>query len=215
MIKLILASGSPRRKELLARVGYEFEVLPSDAPEIVTSAEPSCVVEELSALKAGDVFEGLLSGKMNSLSLPADIAALQQQDFVVIGSDTIVASGAEIMGKPEDKDHAFVMLKGLQGQWHSVYTGVTLLGWLGGTRVEDTFSVQTKVKFYELTDEEIAEYLSQPEYMDKAGAYGIQGLGTLLVEKIDGDFNNVVGLPVAKLHRHLRQMIQGRNKKEL
>lgn len=203
MIKLILASASPRRKELLAKVGYTFEVNPSNAPEVVTHTVPALVVEELSKIKAEDIFGRTLA------------ESNEKEDFVVLGADTIVASEDEIMGKPADKDHAFRMLKSLQGGWHSVYTGVTLCGRINGKKVEDTFHVQTKVKFYSLSDEEILEYLGDPEYKDKAGAYAIQGLGTLLVEKIDGDFNNVVGLPVASVHRHLKQMIQSGNKKAL
>ena len=212
MIKLILASGSPRRKELLERVGYEFEILPSNAPEEVSSTQPSEVVEELSALKANDIFDKLLSGEVKSELLSVDGVSSNEVDFVVLGADTIVASKDEIMGKPTDKEHAFAMLKSLQGICHGVYTGVTLVGRIGGKKVADTFHVQTDVKFYELTDEEILEYLSDPEYKDKAGSYAIQGLGTLLVEKIDGDFNNVVGLPVAEVHRHLNNLIQAGNK---
>jgi len=200
MIKLILASASPRRKELLAKVGYTFEVNPSHAPEVVTHTVPSQVVEELSKIKAEDIFDETVSG------------ADEKEDFVVLGADTIVASENDIMGKPVDKDHAFAMLKSLQGRWHSVYTGVTLCGRINGREMEDTFHVQTRVKFYDLSDEEILEYLDDPEYRDKAGSYGIQGLGTLLVEKIDGDYNNVVGLPIASVHRHLKAMIQAGNK---
>lgn len=211
MTKLILASGSPRRKELLEKVGYTFEIIPSHAPEIVSSTQPAKVVEELSALKAEDIFEKLMAGEVRSTLLSGDGEEPKDADFVVLGADTIVAADNEIMGKPTDKDHAFAMLKSLQDTWHSVYTGVTLLGHVSGRRVKDTFHVQTKVKFYALSDEEILEYLSDPEYKDKAGSYAIQGLGTLLVEKIDGDFNNVVGLPVAAVHRHLKEMIQAGN----
>lgn len=200
MIKLILASGSPRRKELMEKVGYTFEVIPSNAPEIVEETEPPKVVEALSRLKARDIY--------------AKVKAEGSDQFVVIGSDTIVAFEDQIMGKPVDKEHAFSMLKSLQGRSHSVYTGVTLCGFFDGVEVEDTFHVQTKVQFFQLSDEEIWEYLSDPEYKDKAGSYAIQGLGTLLIEKIDGDFNNVVGLPIATLHRRLRKMLQDRYKED-
>ncbi|MBQ7359276.1 MAG: septum formation protein Maf [Lachnospiraceae bacterium] len=196
MIKLILASGSPRRRELLSKIGYTFEVIPSDAPEIVTESQPAKVVEALSRLKARDIYE---RSKVTAL-----------EDFVVLGADTIVAFEDQIMGKPVDKAHAYEMLKSLQGREHSVYTGVTLCGWIDGRNVEDTFHVRTIVKFFNLTDAEIEEYLSHSEYEDKAGSYAIQGLGTLLVEKIDGDFNNVVGLPVASVHRHLSAMCGNR-----
>lgn len=215
MIKLILASGSPRRKELLEKIGYTFEIIPSHAPEIVSSTQPAKVVEELSALKTKDIFEKLVSGEVKSALLTEDGGRLDNAEFVVLGADTIVAAENEIMGKPVDKDHAFSMLKNLQDTWHSVYTGVTLMGNIGGRQIEDTFHVQTKVKFYALSDEEILEYLNDPEYKDKAGSYAIQGLGTLLVEKIDGDFNNVVGLPVAAVHRHLKEMIQAGNMNEV
>ena len=198
-MKIVLASASPRRKELLAQIGLEFEIVVSDVEEKITKTAPAEIVEELSYQKAEAVLKSFTS----------------EEEILVIGADTIVAAENEIMGKPVDKDHAFSMLKNLQDTWHSVYTGVTLMGNIGGRQIEDTFHVQTKVKFYALSDEEILEYLNDPEYKDKAGSYAIQGLGTLLVEKIDGDFNNVVGLPVAAVHRHLKEMIQAGNISEV
>ena len=203
MTKLILASGSPRRKELLSKVGYTFEVVPSDAPEIVEDTKPSKVVESLSRVKTLDVYDKEKAKMTNQDTV---------EDFVVLGADTIVALDDQIMGKPRDKQHAFSMLKSLQGRSHSVFTGVTLKGFIGGMELEDTFHVQTNVSFFPLSDEEIWEYLSDQEYADKAGSYAIQGLGTLLVDKIDGDFNNVVGLPIASVHRHLRELLQRGNK---
>ena len=215
MTKLILASGSPRRRELLSQALYIYEVIPSNAPEIVSETEPAKVVEALSRLKAKDIFKKYKGGLFTPDTEPAKEHAgkAETENFVVLGADTIVAMDDRIMGKPADEEEAFGMLKSLQGREHSVYTGVTLQGYIDGCEVSDTFYVRTKVKFFTLSDAEIRDYISKPEYKDKAGSYAIQGLGTLLVEKIDGDFNNVVGLPIATVHRHLQAMC-GKNQIE-
>ena len=179
---LILASKSPRRKELMEYVGEEFIVSSADVDESYDEKlSPDKIVEYLSYIKA----------------MP-----LNNDENIVIGADTVVSVDGNILGKPKDEKDAFDMLKKLSGREHTVYTGVTLAK---GEKVK-TFSVATKVYFYELSDEEILEYLKSGEPMDKAGAYGIQGKGCVFIEKIDGDYFNVVGLPVSRLKKELDKM---------
>ena len=187
MKKIILASGSPRRRELLAQIGVPFEVCVSKAPETTSRTKPEEVVKELSYEKAKAVYND------------------GHADDVVIGADTVVYMDETILGKPSDKKECKAMLKSISGRSHKVYTGVTVL-WRepsGGMHVL-SFSVETKVRIYSLTDAEIDEYIATGEPMDKAGAYGIQGAFAKHIESIEGDYYNVVGLPVARLYRELR-----------
>ena len=178
---VILASGSPRRKELLGLIYDEFSVIPSSADETLEpGTAPDAAVKELAERKA------------------ADVAASHQSDLV-IGADTVVYCDGEILGKPTDAKDAMRMLLLLSGKTHSVFTGVCLLK-NGKKRV---FAEETKVTFYPLSAEDIDDYIASGEPFDKAGAYGIQGKGTLLVEKIHGDFFNVVGLPAGRLAREI------------
>ncbi len=177
---IILASKSPRRKELLSMCGFEFEIKPAEADETLPeNISPKEAVEYLSQIKA---------------------EAINDNENIIIGADTVVALGNEIMGKPKDEEDAFLMLSKLSGKIHSVYTGVTIIK--KDERI--TFSSETKVEFYPLTEQEIRDYISTKEPMDKAGAYGIQGLGGLLIKSVEGDYNNVVGLPVAELSRKIK-----------
>ena len=188
MKKLILASNSPRRRELLEQIGVEFEVIPSNAEEKVTKQEPSEVVEELSRQKAEDV-------------------AAAVEDGIVLGADTVVCQDGQIMGKPKDEADAKQMLQKLQGEEHSVYTGVTILvKENGAVQHVQTFSQETKVYVYEMTDEEIDRYIATGEPLDKAGAYGIQGRFAAYVDGIEGDYNNVVGLPVSAVWQELKEL---------
>lgn len=171
MKNIILASQSPRRRELLTQIGLEFEVHPAGGEEIITSTDPVEVVKSLSTQKAAAVKEEL------EPQLP--------ENWLVIGADTIVVYDGKILGKPKDEADAIRMLRMLQGQTHSVYTGVTLLE----EGKQTTFAEETKVSMYPMTEEEIAWYVSTKEPMDKAGAYGIQGLCARFVEKIQGDYN--------------------------
>lgn len=181
-MKIILASGSPRRKEILENAGYDFEIVTADADESLKSGiSPDEAVKYLAELK-GD-------------------AVRKVADGVIISADTVVAFENEILGKPKNEDDAFRMLKLLSGKTHSVYTGVCVQN---GEK-KAVFSEKTAVKFYELSDEEIIAYVKTGEPMDKAGAYGIQGKGAVLVEKIEGDYLNVVGLPLARLSRVLKE----------
>lgn len=176
---IILASKSPRRKELLSIITNEFEVRSADADETLPEGiSPADAVCYLSKIKAEPLNNG---------------------EDVVIGADTVVALDDMIMGKPSDDDDARRMLSMLSGREHSVFTGVTVLK----GKKRSTFYCETKVRFYPLTEKNIDDYIATGECSDKAGAYGIQGFGSLLVEKIDGDYFNVVGLPVSRLYREL------------
>ncbi|MDE6674432.1 MAG: Maf family protein [Acetatifactor sp.] len=192
-MKIVLASASPRRRELLAGLGLDYTVLVSGVEEQVTEREPAKVVEELSAQKARDVLQKLLS-------------ADSQEELLVIGADTIVAVDGQILGKPTSMRHAAEMLGWLSGRRHQVYTGVTLYHHNRGESHRNTFHECTQVQFYPMTEEEIGWYISTGEPMDKAGAYGIQGLGGRFIRAIEGDYSNVVGLPVARLYQELKAM---------
>ena len=184
-IKVILASASPRRLELLRQVGIEPVVEPSHVDEAITSTEPDKAVMELSAQKA------------------EDIAVLHAgEDAVVIGADTVVAADGEILGKPSNREDAVRMLTLLQGRAHQVYTGVTLV-FCGGKPRTVTFAERTDVFVCPMSRAQIEAYVDTGEPMDKAGAYGIQGCFAAWVEGISGDYNNVVGLPVGRVCREL------------
>ena len=190
MKKIILASASPRRRELLENIGVDFEVVVSDADEssIPDDIAPELYVQELALLKACDTAK-----KLDKKNL---------KDTLVISADTVVVSEGEILGKPYDTADAEVMLTRLSGKVHQVMTGICVFRMRDGFSVCD--SVVTNVKFKELSAEVIKAYAASGESLDKAGAYGIQGLGALLCEKLDGDYFNVVGLPVSRLYDILK-----------
>lgn len=190
-MKYILASASPRRSELLAQAGLAFEVCPSGAEEKITGSSPSEIVEELAALKAGDIFSKL----ENPLS----------EDVTVIGADTVVSYNGEILGKPGDEDEALDMLSMLADRTHQVYTGVCLITSKNGKKTARTFHECTQVTFYPITREELKSYIASGDPMDKAGAYGIQGPFAVHVKEIRGDYNNVVGLPIARLYQEMKK----------
>ena len=193
--RIILASQSPRRKELLSRLFDDFEIIPSGAEEKPESTRPSGIVKELSEMKARDVYE--------NVSKTADPG----KDLLVIGADTIVSLYGDILGKPKDEDDAFRMIKSLSGKDHEVFTGVTLIYQKAGEEAKKvTFFEQTTVSFYKLTDKEILSYVRTGEPMDKAGAYAIQGGAGIFVERITGDWQNVVGLPVPRLYQELKAL---------
>lgn len=182
-MRLILASGSPRRRELLSMVTKEFEIRVSNVEEVVPEGlSPAETVEFLSRLKGGAVFR-------------------EFPDSTVIASDTVVAVDGAILGKPGSEEEAAGMLRTLSGRAHEVYTGVYIVN----REKEISFSQRTEVEFYSLTEEEIRDYVKTGEPMDKAGAYGIQGLGALLVKGIAGDYYNVMGFPVARVARALAE----------
>ena len=195
-MKIILASASPRRRELLGQIGLSFEIKASNVKEQVTTTEPECVVEELSQQKAEAVLE-LLDNTT--------------EDVLVIGADTVVVMDGQILGKPSNLKHAVEMLGWLSGKKHEVYTGVTLLYRAGredGGRVErKCFHERTSVELYPLTEREISSYVSSGDGLDKAGAYGIQGYFARYIKGIEGDYNNVVGLPVGRLYQEAKEWI--------
>lgn len=176
---MILASKSPRRQELLKYITDDFKVMSAEVdealPEEITPSEAVLYLSKIKALPFKD------SGE------------------TVIGADTVVSADGIILGKPKDEKDAEAMLSFLSGREHSVFTGVTVIN---GEK-QESFYCETKVTFFELSESDIKSYLNTGEYKDKAGAYGIQGYGSLLVKKIDGDYFNVVGLPVSRLNRIL------------
>lgn len=188
MRKMILASASPRRRELLEQGGIPFTVIPSQAEEKITTEQPGQAVEELSYLKCSDIYEKSLG------------------DVLVIGADTVVASEGKILGKPSSQKDAVKMLQSLQGREHEVYTGVTIMAREGNENRKKTFHEKTKVVFYPMSEDEIRSYVNTGEPMDKAGAYGIQGKSAVFIKEISGDYNNVVGLPLARLYQELKNM---------
>ena len=181
----ILASASPRRKELLEKIVPQYDCIPADIDETIP--------ENISALDAPAYL---------SLKKARHIANVNR-DSIVIGADTCVILGDKILGKPSSREDAFNMLKSLSGKTHLVITGCAIIK---GEK-EISFSEVTKVEFYPLTDEEIHDYIATGECDDKAGAYGIQGGGAVLVKGIRGDYFNVVGLPVARLSRELKKFL--------
>lgn len=186
---IYLASQSPRRKQLMELTGREFIVKPSDVEEIVPADfTPKQTVEYLSIIKADALYNEI------------------EDSDIIIGADTIVVFENEIFGKPSDEKDAFRMLAKMSGNTHEVITGVTVIKKSGNEKIQNTFSSITQVKFYSLSHDEINRYIETKEYKDKAGAYGIQERGGLFVEKINGDFFNVVGLPVAQLEKVLKEI---------
>lgn len=194
--KIILASASPRRRELLAKLGIEFEIITSDVEENTTHVKPDEIVKELSYIKASDVLDKIIEDN------------IEKNNVLVIGADTVVSKDGNIMGKPKSYEDAFQMIKSIQGATHQVYTGVSVLSYNveTGKLKTNSFAECTEVTVFSMTDKEIEEYLAFGDYADKAGAYGIQGAFGLYVEKINGDYNNVVGLPVARLYQELKKI---------
>lgn len=205
--KIILASGSPRRKEILQQVGIAFEVLTSDIEEKTEEVLPGEVVKDLSRQKAEEVKR--LYAKRNG----ADEKSIykkegKQENIVFLAADTVVACDGDILGKPSDEADAFAMIDRLQGNTHEVYTGVTLLAWDTYTDKEEyvVFAEATKVKVRPMTAEQIQAYIKTKEPMDKAGAYGIQGAFAAYITGIEGDYYNVVGLPAARVCEELERL---------
>lgn len=192
MNKIILASASPRRRELLNQIGMEFEVIPSKLEERTKSLLPWEMVKELSAMKAADIFESLT----------------EEKEALVVGADTVVALGDRVMGKPKSRQEAITMLSMLQGGTHQVYTGVTLICRKKKQEepVRISFYEKTDVTMYPMSGEEIEAYVDTGEPMDKAGAYGIQGKCAAFIKEICGDYNNVVGLPIGRLYQEIKKL---------
>ena len=186
MTDIILASASPRRSELMTLAGFRFDVICADIDEIVPEkALPQEVVMSLALQKAQAV-------------------AKDHRKSAVVGSDTVVALDGKILGKPRSEKEAAEMLRSLSGRIHKVFTGVAIVC---GEKVTSFFE-ETEVEFYPLTDQEILYYVATGEPMDKAGAYGIQGRGAVLVKRINGDYFNVMGLPISKVYRELKDCVK-------
>lgn len=182
--KLILASASPRRKELLQELGLTFDVVCSECDEFFDTGIPvEEAIKKIAYTKAKAIFD-------------------KHQEAIVIGADTMVYYQGNALGKPNNQEEAIAMLRLLSGNTHEVISGVAILS---KDKVE-LFHEVTEVKFYELDNEFISWYISSGESYDKAGAYGIQGKGKLLVESIKGDYFNIVGLPIAKVYRYLKKI---------
>lgn len=188
MNKIILASASPRRKELLRQIGIPFEVRVSHVEEKINDTQPQAVVESLARQKAEAVF-----------------AASPEDTVLVIGADTIVVLDGRILGKPRTEEEATEMLSSLSGRSHEVYTGVCFLYRQNGEKKQKVFHEETKVTFYPMTKQETEAYVSTKDCMDKAGSYGIQGPAAAFIKGICGDYNNVVGLPVARVYQELKE----------
>ncbi len=188
-MKIILGSASPRRKDILTQAGIEYEVIVSDCEEVITEYLPQDVVRELSAQKAEDVMKKALDKYGDG------------EDILVIGADTVVAFEDNIYGKPSDRDEAVRMLKNLSGRTHQVYTGVTVIR--GDSRIN--FADCTDVSVYDVSDDEIERYVDSGEPMDKAGAYAIQGGFARYIREIRGEYNNVVGFPIARTLHELKK----------
>lgn len=181
---IILASASPRRRELLSVITKDFKVLPSDAEEILPEGTPP--------LKSAEILS-----KIKALALID-----KYPESLIIGADTAVILGEKILGKPKDCEDAFKMLKGLSGKTHTVITGCTLIY----KEKTVSFTEETEVEFFPLSDNEITDYIKSGSPLDKAGSYGIQDQGGLFVKRISGDFYNVIGLPIARLKREMENI---------
>lgn len=190
-IPIILASASPRRTELLKQAGFTFTVIPSSIEEQRTETSPDKLAEDLAFQKAEDVYQ----------SVKQDYAG---KDFMVIGADTIVYYDGEVLGKPADEQEAFDMLKMLSDRTHQVYTGLAIILRKADEKQIYLMHERTDVTFYPISDHELKDYIATGDPLDKAGAYGIQGPFAVHVKKINGDYNNVVGLPIARLYQSLQ-----------
>ena len=189
MSKLILASASPRRKKLLKNLGYAFSIEVCDLDENSDKTKPFELVMDLAQTKAKAIMD-MHAG----------------EDVIVIGADTVVANESEILGKPRDLEHAKEMISSLQGKIHQVYTGVCLYWNNEKINQNLTFFEKTDVEVYPMTTEEIEAYVATKECVDKAGSYAIQGLFSPYIKGISGDYNNVVGLPVARIYQEIKKL---------
>lgn len=210
MRRLILASASPRRKELLEQAGAVFEIIPAKGEELITKEEPREVVMELALQKAKEV--AALVPEQESAASPEKVKvqtsnlSADGEEMVILGADTVVACDGRILGKPVDEADAVRMLSVLSGNTHSVYTGVAVVWKKDGNEHIFQFYEETKVTMYPMSQAEIEAYVKTGEPMDKAGAYGIQGKCAIYIEKIMGDYNNVVGLPIARIYQEMKRL---------
>ena len=189
MKKIILASSSPRRRDILEQIGVKFDVIPSNADESTAASDPAEYVKGLSDRKASEV------------------AKRVEGECIILGSDTVVVHKNRILGKPADQKAAFNMLRSLSGDVHYVYSGVTVIVKEGDGKIrKKTFAVSTEVKVTDLSDDQIRVYIESGEPMDKAGAYAIQGRFAPYIERISGDYYNIVGFPISSIVRACAEM---------
>lgn len=205
-MRIILASASPRRKELLKNLFQDFEVIPATGDETYTKTHPSEIVQQLAGQKAAEIEQKLYGSICPGDAFGTNTGACMDEDYLIIGADTVVALEGRILGKPHNASHAAQMLQTLEGNVHQVYTGVALILSLQGRRRCLEFAECTHVRFYPMTEAEIEAYVTSGEPMDKAGGYGIQGIGGRFVQGIEGDYQNVVGLPVARLYQVFKKI---------
>lgn len=189
-MKIILASKSPRRKEILENLGVEFEIIVSDADEDSDEKDPACLVRELSLRKGRAVADRIINENIYS-----------GEEIYIISSDTVVATAdGEILGKPQDLDDARRMLRLLEGKSHFVHSGIGLIKLTGDRSIAEYADKEsTRVEFLPMTEEDIDFYINNETVLDKAGAYAIQGIASAYIKKIDGDYFNVVGLPTCRM----------------
>ena len=192
-IKVILASASPRRTELLSQAGIVHEIIVSNCEENATTRVPEEYVMELAGIKADDVFQKYYNDH-------------KDEDFLVIGSDTVVAAEGKILGKPKNDEDAYNMISMLQANTHQVYTGVSVAACVKGEKYSNTFFERSDVEVFPMSKAEIEAYILTGDCKDKAGSYGIQGNFAIHVKGIHGDYNNIVGLPIARLYQELKKM---------
>ena len=194
--EIVLASGSPRRKELLRQVGLSFEICPAKGEEVMKGENPEEIVKELATQKAFEVYRRYV-----------EEGCIEKEKKVFIGADTVVAYEGKILGKPMDEADAYEMIEMLQGKKHQVHTGVCVI--VAGEKKEaviESFASTTQVEVYPMSKADILDYIETKEPMDKAGAYGIQGYFAQYIKGIEGDYANVVGLPVGRLCKLLRDL---------
>ena len=188
---VILASASPRRTELLKQAGIAHIIMPATCDEQTSATQPEQYVMELAERKADDV-------------LACYVKDHPGESVIVIGSDTVVSVDGKILGKPKTEEEAFTMLSSLQNHTHQVYTGVAVLENKNRKETKKVFCEQSDVEVYPMTKEEILSYIKTGDCMDKAGAYGVQGHFAIYIKGIHGDYNNIVGLPIARLYQELK-----------
>ena len=192
-IPIILASASPRRSELMTQAGFSFTVIPSEADEDLIEASPDKLVEQLAFQKADEVYQRIKKD-------------YHGKDFIVIGADTIVYYDGEILGKPADEQEAFDVLKMLSDRTHQVFTGMSIIVKQNGEKRIYLCHERTDVTFYPISDDDLKAYIATGSSKDKAGGYGIQDSFAIHVKEIHGDYNNIVGLPIAKLYQLLNDL---------
>ena len=215
---IVLASGSPRRRELMDRIGSSCICIPSNKEEDMSGHDPKVMVEMLSAMKAEDIANKIITGTLSQENITStgtvavsyelkDLIFNLKSASVIIGCDTVVAFGSSILGKPKDKADAVCMIKSYAGRTHHVHTGVCILVIVNNIIVKKlNYSVSTGVNVVNMTEKEIVSYVETGEPMDKAGAYAVQGLFCPYVDSIEGDYYNIVGYPIASIYKSFKEL---------